>query len=324
MKALIHQETKHPFLFADVETPSPSGKKVVVNLKAAALNHRDLWIQQGQYAGIQTPIVLGSDGAGIWNKKKVIINPSLNWSKKSAFPPKSFKILGLPDAGTFAEKVLVPEKNIFPMPKHLSFAEAAALPLAGLTAFRVLFSRCQLKKNDRVLISGIGGGVALMACQFALANGNEVWVTSSSKAKIKKAISIGAKGGIQYTEADWYKKIVKKAGSFDVIIDSAAGDGFGQLVKLASSGARIGIYGGTRGKINGIIPQMVFWKQISILGSTMGSSQEFEKMLQLVNKHKIRPIIDKVYALKDGNKAFKKMESGRQFGKIVLEIFSQP
>jgi len=320
MKALQLLKTKHPFILSDVEVPIPSGKKALVSIQTAALNHRDLWIQQGQYAGIITPIILGSDGAGIWNRKKVIINPSLNWHKQSPFPPKNFKILGLPDAGTFAEKVLVPEKNIFPMPKHLTFAEAAALPLAGITAYRVLFSRCQLKKKDRVLISGIGGGVALMAFQFAIANGNEVWVTSSSKAKIRKATQLGAKGGMQYTDADWHKKLAKKGGGFDVIIDSAAGDGFGQLVKVANSGARIGIYGGTRGAMNGIVPQMVFWKQISILGSTMGSSQEFDKMLQFVNKHKIKPIIDKVYKLKDGNKAFKKMASGRQFGKIVLEI----
>lgn len=320
MKALQLLETNQPFVLSDIQQPLPFGKNVVVKMKAAALNHRDLWIQHGQYAGIKTPIVLGSDGVGLWKQKKIIINPSLNWHKQSPFPPKNFKILGLPDAGTFAESILIPQKNIFPMPKHLSFLEAAALPLAGLTAYRVLFSRCQLKKKNRVLISGIGGGVALMAFQFAVANGNEVWVTSSAKSKIKKAIALGAKGGIQYTEVDWHKKLIKKTGGFDVIIDSAAGDGFGQLVKVANSGARIGIYGGTRGKMNGIIPQMVFWKQISILGSTMGSSQEFAKMLQFVNKHKIKPIIDQVYKLKDANKAFKRMESGRQFGKIVLNV----
>ncbi len=320
MKALKLNQTNHPFVLSEVEAPSPFGKNKVVSIKAAALNHRDLWIQQGQYAGIKTPIILGSDGAGIWNRKKVIILPSLNWSQQSPFPPKNFKILGLPDDGTFAEKVLVPEKNIFPMPKHLSFAQAAALPLAGLTAYRVLFSRCQLKKKDSVLISGIGGGVALMAFQFAVANGNEVWVTSSSKTKIKKAIQLGAKGGILYSDGDWHKKLLKKAGGFDVIIDSAAGDGFGQLIKVANSGARIGIYGGTRGKMNGIIPQMVFWKQLSILGSTMGSRQEFAKMLQFVQKYKIVPVIDQVYKLKDGNKAFQKMASGKQFGKLVLEM----
>ncbi|HHB79435.1 MAG TPA: alcohol dehydrogenase [Saprospiraceae bacterium] len=321
MKALQLTKIKQPLVFTEVSDPKPSSKQVIVHLKAAALNHRDLWIQQGQYAGIHVPIVLGSDGAGILEGEKVIINPSLHWYKQSPFPPKSFKILGLPDAGTFAQQVAVPSKNIFPMPAHLSFEEAAALPLAGITAYRVLFSRCRTKKKDRVLISGIGGGVALMACQLAIAHGNEVWVTSSSKAKIKKAVELGAKGGFLYTEKDWYKKASERVGGgFDAIIDSAAGDGFGDLVKLANSGARIGIYGGTRGKINGVIPQIVFWKQISILGSTMGSGQEFAKMLQLVNQHKIVPVVDSVNDLPQGNLAFRKMASGKQFGKIVLKM----
>lgn len=320
MKTLQLLKTNQLLQFADAPNPISQKNMAIVQIKAAALNHRDLWIIKGQYAGIQTPIVLGSDGAGWWNGQKVIINPSLNWPKKSAFPPKTFKILGLPDAGTFAEQVIVPAKNIYPMPKHLAFAQAAALPLAGVTAYRVLFSRCQLKKKDKVLISGIGGGVALMAFQLAVANGNEVWVTSSSPTKTKKAKNLGAAGGIRYVEKDWHKKLIKKAGYFDVIIDSAAGEGFGQLVKVAASGARIGLYGGTRGKIDGVIPQMVFWKQISILGSTMGSSEEFAQMLKFVNKHKITPVIDYIYTLKNGNKAFRKMERGKQFGKIVLSM----
>lgn len=318
MKALQLIKTGTPLRYSDVPNPIPGIREKIVQIKGAALNHRDLWIQQGQYAGIVTPIVLGSDGTGVLDGQEVIINPSLNWARPAASPPASFKILGLPDSGTFAEAVAVPSQNIFHKPDHLTTFEAAALPLAGLTAYRLLFTRCRFRAKDRVLISGIGGGVALMAFQFAVANGAEVWVTSSSTSKINKAIQMGAEGGVLYTDTDWAKKIQLASGGFDVIVDSAAGDGFGNLVKVANPGARIGLYGGTTGKINNVIPQIVFWKQISILGSTMGNGVEFSKMLAFVNKYKVKPVVDSVFALKDGNKAFQRMQSGQQFGKIVL------
>ena len=321
MKALQLQEIGKPLEYVDLSPPPETGIYVSVQVLAAGLNHRDLWIQQGQYAGIQTPIILGSDAMGIYKDKKVILNPSMNWTNQSLSPPKTFKILGLPNNGTFAESVLVPARNIFPKPGHLSTVEAAALPLAGLTAYRVLFSRCKLGKNSRVLITGIGGGVALMALQFALSYGNEVWVTSGSPQKIKKAVGLGAQGGVLYTDDDWDKQLLAKAGGgFDVIVDSAAGKGFKKLIKVANPGARVGLYGGTTGKIDGVIPQAVFWKQLTICGSTMGSTVEFRKMLSFVNKHQIVPVIDKVFTLKEGNKAFQRMKSGKQFGKIVLKI----
>jgi NADPH:quinone reductase-like Zn-dependent oxidoreductase len=206
------------------------------------------------------------------------------------------------------------------MPAHLSFEEAAALPLAGLTAYRALFSRAQLQAGEKVLISGIGGGVALFACQFAIAAGAEVYVTSSAQEKIDKAIRMGAKGGANYTEEKWAKPFGKAVGGFDVIIDSAAGDGFGNLVKLCNPGARIVIYGGTRGPWNGVSPQIVFWKQLNIMGSTMGSSEEFQAMIDFVSRHKIIPIIDGIYPIEKAAEAFDRMNQGLQFGKIVLTI----
>ncbi len=323
MIAAVMQEVSTRLSVRQVPDPVPIRKsEVIVRLRAAALNHRDLWIQQGLYAGIKTPVILGSDGAGRLGRRDVLINPSINWSSGAKHPPhpKKYKILGLPDDGTLAEYVRVPRQNVYPIPRHLSMEEAAALPLAGLTAYRVLFSRCKLTARDRVLINGIGGGVALMAFQYAVATGAETWVTSSSPAKIKKAIQLGAAGGIRYTEAEWDKKLTTRAGLFDVIIDSAAGKGFGRLVKIANYGARIGIYGGTTGPIEGLIPQIVFWKQLNILGSTMGNAREFARMLDFVSRHKIKPVIDKVYPLKQVNRALKRMQSGKQFGKIVIRI----
>jgi zinc-binding alcohol dehydrogenase/oxidoreductase len=320
MKALVLNNINQPLDYQEVENLVSDKKNKVVTLKAAALNHRDLWITKGQYAGIKFPTILGSDGAGICDGQEVIINPSLNWGSNERFQGPNYSILGLPVNGTFAEEVLVPNANIMPKPEHLSMEEAAALPLAGLTAWRVLHTRCQVKKGEKVLISGIGGGVALFVLQFAVAAGAEVWVTSGSDEKIEKAVRMGATAGINYHTTDWDKQLRQQAGGFDVIIDSAAGDQFAKLVGLSNIGGRLGIYGGTLGKINGLSPQLIFWKQMSIHGSTMGSSKEFGQMVRFVAKHEIVPVVDSVFDLADGNDALALMNVGGQFGKIVLRV----
>ena len=320
MKALVLNALHQPLDYVEVPDPSPVKGEVVIDLRAAALNHRDLFITQGLYAGIRFPCIFGSDGAGEWRGRRVVIYPALEWGDKPDFQGKNFRILGMPDDGTFAAQIRVPRSNVFPMPEHLTWESAAALPLAGLTAWRTLFSRCTLKKGEKVLISGIGGGVALTTLQLAVAAGADVFVTSSSGEKIQKAISLGAKGGANYREEGWDKKLKQETGGFDVIVDSAAGDGFASFPALCNPGARIGVYGGSLGKINGLSMQPVFWKQISILGSTMGSPREFRAMLAFVAQHKIVPVVDSVFPLPEGNSAFEKMEKGAQFGKIVLSI----
>jgi zinc-binding alcohol dehydrogenase/oxidoreductase len=264
---------------------------------------------------------LGSDGAGVLEDgREVIINAGIGWGKDPKAQSKDFRILGLPDNGTFAEYVKVPAVNIYDKPAHLSFEETAALPLAGLTAYRALMTRAKVKRKERVLISGIGGGVALFALQFALAAGCEVWVTSGSDSKIEKAISYGAKDGVNYTTDDWAKTLLARSGGFDVIVDSSVSDSFGEFIGLCNPGGRIVIYGATTlGSINNVNPRPLFWKQISLLGSTMGSPKEFEAMLAMVNKYQIKPIVDTVFPLKDGRAALKYMDDSKQFGKIVLQ-----
>lgn len=320
MKALVLKELYQSLDYQEIDSPMPGRREVVVRLHAAALNRRDWWITQGQYSKIQLPVILGSDGAGEYRGKAVVINPSLDWGDDPRFQGKSFRILGLPENGTFAEYVRAPRRNLAPMPAHLSWEQAAALPLAGLTAYRVLFTRCRLRAGERVLISGVGGGVALTAMQFALAAGAEVFVTSGSAEKMEKAVALGAKGGVNYRETDWDKRLKETTGGFDVIIDSAGGDGFAAFPGLCKPGARIGVYGGSLGKINGLSPQILYWKQISILGSTMGTHAEFRKMLAFVEKHKIVPVIDSVFPLEQGNAALERMGKSGQFGKIVLRI----
>lgn len=319
MKALVLNNINQPLDYQDVDVSHAPKKNVWVDLYFSALNHRDLWITKGQYAGIKFPTILGSDGAGVLNGREVIINPSLNWGRDERFQGPDYGILGLPANGTFAEQVLVPTANVHPKPEHLTLEQAAALPLAGITAWRVLFSRCRLKKGERVLVSGIGGGVALLVLQFALAAGCEVWVTSGSDEKMERAKSMGAKGGANYRQDGWHKELLKASGGFDVVIDSAAGDQFALLASLCNPGGRLGIYGGTTGKINGLSPQIIFWKQISIHGSTMGSNRDFAQMLRFVALHRIVPVVDRVFDLVDGNAALAHMEASAQFGKIVLK-----
>jgi NADPH:quinone reductase-like Zn-dependent oxidoreductase len=320
MKALILWQLNEPLVFDEFPEPMLNGDEVIVELKAAALNRRDFWITIGMYPGIVFPTVLGSDGAGFCEGKEVLIYPAAGWGANSTFQSDGFSILGMPDHGCFAERVAVSRNAIFEKPKHLNWYQAAALPLAGLTAYRCLFSRAQLQKSDRVLISGIGGGVALLACQFALANGNEVFVTSGNDEKILKAKEIGASGGVNYHADHFPKSLLEMSGGFDVVVDSAAGKGFSELVKMMNSGGRIVFYGGTTGKIESLNPQLIFWKQLSILGSTMGSPLEFESMLNFVNTHQIIPVVDEIFNLENGNQALQKMSRSEQFGKLVLNI----
>lgn len=330
MKAIILTEKKAALQLSDLPIPSISADEVLIKVHAAALNRRDYYIQQGQYPGIKFPLILGSDGAGkvvevgenvpkTWQNQAVIINPSHKWGENEQVQAKHFQILGLPEHGTFAEYVKVPYQYLAEKPMHLSFEQAAAIPLAGLTAYRALFSRANLQTGENVLITGIGGGAAVFALQFALAKGANVYVTSSSAEKIEKAISLGAKGGVNYKDTDWHKQLQALAGGFDVIIDSAGGEGFPFLIDIANPGGRIAIFGGTRGLIPNISPQKIFWKQLSILGSTMGSNADFAAMISFVIQHEIVPVIDSVFPLEMAQTAIEKMGNSGQMGKIVLE-----
>jgi zinc-binding alcohol dehydrogenase/oxidoreductase len=320
MKAAVLHAVGQPLALESLPYPAPAKGEVVVDLHAAALNHRDLFITQGLYAGIRFPSILGSDGAGTYQGRRVLLYPALEWGTSQAAQSKAFRVLGMPDAGTFASQIAIPKANIHDVPPHLSWEQAAALPLAGLTAWRTLFTRCKLRKSEKILISGIGGGVALAALQFAVATGAEVWVTSGSDAKIAAAVQMGAKGGANYTAPDWDKSLKQAAGGFDVVVDAAGGDGFALFAGLCNPGARIGFYGATHGKVGGLSLQPLFWKQISVLGSTMGSPTEFKAMLRFVEKHGLVPVTDATFPLEHVNNALARMQAGGQFGKIVLQI----
>ncbi len=316
---------------ARVDDPRPAEGEVVVALRAAALNHRDVWIKTGQYAGLKWPCIPGSDGAGVvsevgsgvdrsWVGREVVINPSFNWGTEERAQGAQFQILGLPRDGTLAERIAVPVAQLAPRPAHLGWEEAAALPLAGLTAFRALFPRARLQPGERVLVSGVGGGVATFALQFAVAAGAQVWVTSGSSTKIARAVALGAKGGFDYNATDWPAQAAAQVGGgFDVIVDSAGGEGFGRLIDAAVSGGRIVFFGATRGDAQ-LPVRKVFWRQLSLLGTTMGSPADWAAMTAFVAEKRIRPVVSEVFPLARAGDAFALMERGGQFGKIVVGI----
>jgi zinc-binding alcohol dehydrogenase/oxidoreductase len=322
MKALILNEVKQPLVLQERPSPAAGKEQVIVKLKAAALNRRDYWITQGLYPGIHCPVILGSDGAGTayFKHKQVVINPGYNWGDRQEVQSSDFKILGMPDDGTFAEEIAVPQEQLFARPQHLSWEQAAALPLAGLTAYRALFKQGKLQSSQTVLITGIGGGVACIALKLAVAAGATVIVTSSSQAKIDKAMAMGAAGGFLYTAKGYGSQVNEQFGPVHLIIDGAGGDGYGELIDIISPGGTIVNYGATAGIPSKLELRKVFWKQLHLVGSTMGSPGDFAAMLDMVNKHKIVPVVDEVFALSEGNKAFEKMNVSSQFGKLVLRI----
>jgi zinc-binding alcohol dehydrogenase/oxidoreductase len=334
MKAIVLRELGGPekYQFEQIETPEPSRNEVVIRLRAAAFNRRDIFIRKGEYPGIRLPAIPGADGSGeivavgegannLVIGSKVVIYPALNWGDDERIYRKDFSIVGVPTDGTFAEYIKVPKENVFLKPDYLTWEEAAALPLAGLTAYRALVTRGKLKKGENVLIPGIGGGVATFLLQIAVALGSNVFVTSSSDDKIQRAISLGASCGVSYQEDNWDKKLREwmKDGA-DLCIDSIGGKSFHKLLNIAKHGSRIVTFGATAGPVPQLVMPKIFLKQLDVLGTTMGSPIEFRDMLSFYSENKIRPIIDSVYSFEEITEAQSRMEKGQNFGKVVVTI----
>lgn len=328
MKALVLTQ---PQLIQIIDKPKPAPKagEVLVRLKAAALNHRDQWIREGKYPGIQTGVTLGSDGAGIvetlgdgvaeqWLKKEVIINPNRNWGPDPAVQAADYNILGMPADGTLAEYICVPADRLQPRPEHLNWTEAAAVPLGGLTAYRAVFTHGQVKEGMKVLINGIGGGVAQWAFLFALAAGAQVWVTSSAAAKLQQTVGKGARGGFNYREENWAREAKTTTGGFDLVIDSAGGNALNNLLDVVKPGGKIVFYGATTGVPESLNLRKIFWAQIRLQGSTMGNDDEFAQMAAFITKHQIKPITEEPMPFEDTISAFDMMQAGKQFGKLVV------
>lgn len=330
MKALVLKEDKSLELL-EQQLPSLGEGEVLVKLKAASLNHRELWIRKGLYPGMTLPCILGADGAGIvdsigdtvdprWEGKEVIVYPAYDWGNDQYRPDRKFRVLGMPDPGTIAEFIRVPIENICEKPKYLSWSEAAALPVASITAYRGLLEYGQLKKGDRVLITGIGGGVAQAGMSFAKAVGAEIYVTSSSKDKMADAVEQGAKAGVNYKEEDWPVQLKELSGGIDVVLDSSPMEELDHYLRFLNRGAKIVYYGSTGSRYTRLNLSKFFLRHIQLIGTAMGSPSDFQNMLNFLEKHEIRPRIYKEFSLQDSLAAFDELSKGQQIGKIVINI----
>ena len=320
--------------YEDVPDPEPGNGEVVVRLRAAALNRRDVFVTRGMYPGARPealPAVLGSDGSGEVVARgdgadgpdegtEVVVNPALFWGDDPATPGKEYRILGLPDDGTFAQFVKVPADHVLPKPSHLSHEEAAAVPLAALTAYRALVTRGQVREGETVVVPGVGGGVATFLVQIAAALGATVFVTSGDDAKIEAAKELGAEGGVNYNDEGWSKELKGMAGGVDLSVDSVGGPTFDALLSLAKPAGRIVTFGATAGPVEKLILPKIFLKQITVLGTAMGTPEEFGAVLDLYQERGLRPAVNQTFPLEETTAAMGLMEEGSGVGKIVLEI----
>ncbi len=336
MKAMVLHELEGPeaLRYEDVEDPEPGSGEIVVRLRNAALNRRDVFVTQGMYPGAKPdalPIILGSDGSGEVAARgdgadgpdegtEVVINPALYWGDNPKMPGKDYRILGLPDNGTYAQFAKVPTDHVFPKPSHLSHEEAAALPLGALTAYRALFTRGQLQEGETVFVPGIGGGVATFVVQMAKAAGATVFVSSGEDEKIEQAKEFGAEGGVNYNSEDWSKELKEMAGGIDLSVDSVGGDAFNNMIQLAKPGSRIVVFGATAGPASNVMTIAMALKFLDVMGTAMGNAQEFGDMLSFYEEHDLHPTINATFSLEEATAAQQHMEEGKGIGKIVLEI----
>lgn len=321
--------------------PQPKENEAVITLTAAALNHRDLFIRQHLYPGTTFGVPLLADGVGTvsttgtsptaqsWLHKRVLLNPGSGWTCSLEGPehPNGYAILGGTNAypaGTLADYITLDTGHLEPCPDHLSDAEAAALPLTGLTAWRAFWVKSGNALPGRnILVTGIGGGVALMVLLFAVAQGCNVYVTSGSRDKIERAVGLGAKGGVVYKEEGWEKKLLgllpAERRFVDAIIDGAGGDVVSKGSRLLKPGGIISIYGMTTSPKMDFLMSAVL-RNLEVRGSTMGSRQEFAQMVQFVRDKKLRPIVSRtVHGLDIAqiDSLFEEMRNASQFGKLV-------
>lgn len=324
-----------------LDKPVPKHGEVLVRIKASALNHLDVWVRKGRPgAEIKQAHVLGSDAAGLVEQlgegveglapgDEVVINAGVScmqcgWCKRGDHSecPK-FRLLGFQLPGTHAEYIVVPAVNVAHKPLHLSWPEAAALPLAHLTAWHMLFPRARFRVGETVLIHGIGGGVALAALQIVKMTGGKAIVTSGSDEKLARAKELGAAHGINYkTEPKVAEKVRELTGGrgADIAFDTVGAPTFPISFEAVRRGGRIVTCGVTGGRVATVNLQLLYWNHISLIGSTMGSLEDFQCLLSAVGMAHLRPVVDRVYKLEQYAEAVQRMEAGAQFGKIVLDV----
>ena len=333
MKALYLEAADGPESVAvrDVPIPVPQAGEVRVAIKAASINHRELWIPRGQYPAMRLPATLGCDGAGIVDMvgagfssvavgDEVVIYPGRDWGPSRRTPGRAFGLLGMPHPGTIAEYICVPADNVAPKPAFMSFEEAAATPLTGVTSWRALMYKGELQRGETLLIIGIGGGVATFGLALAVAAGANVYVTGESDEVLERASQMGARGGLNYNDPDWRKQVMSLTGGLDIVLDGAPAPSFANYVRSINPGARIVIYGSTAGNSFQVNATDIFLRSATILGSQVGDPQDFRDMLAFVGEHKIAPVIERRFPLAEAREALLSLQNEHKFGKVVVTI----
>jgi NADPH:quinone reductase-like Zn-dependent oxidoreductase len=320
----IHEDGGPEVLrYEDVEDPAPGSGEVLVRLRAASLNHLDLWIRQG-LPSVPKPRILGADGAGVVaalgegadtfsEGDRVVLNPGLD---------DGARILGEHMDGTHAQLVAVPAEYVHPIPGGLSFEEAAAFPLVFETAYRMLVTKARIEEGEWVLLWGIGSGVALAAFAIAKALGARTLVTSSSTEKLARASELGADATVNHAEDDVAAAVKEATGGrgVDVVVEHVGEATWKTSLQSAAPNARVVVCGATSGPNPPAQLHRIWWKQLAVYGSTMGTREDFEGAYELIARGAAQPIVDRVFPLEQAAAAHEYLEEGRQFGKVVLEI----
>ncbi len=315
----------------DLPEPIPGSGEVVVALRTAALNRPDWWtiVRPSPFPLPATP---GSDGAGVVSAigagvsglnvgDEVVIIPALHWGDAEDAAGPDFQILGVPSDGTFATKVAVPAENVLPKPSGLTWEEAAALNLAGLTAWRAVVTHARPAPGRSILVAGAGSGASTFLIQIATAFGARVLVTSSASWKIDRAVALGATGGVDYGDAGWpAKAVAANGGPFDVVIDSAGAAVYPGALQVLRRGGTLVSFGGTSGNDVGFNVRDLYYSWKAIVGTTMGSPREYAALLAHVETASWRPVVDSVFPFADFRAAFDRLNSADRFGKVVLSL----
>jgi len=317
MNAIRFHQHGGPEVLRYEEAPDPVAGtgEVLIELRAASLNHLDLWVRKG-LPSVPKPRILGADGAGIRadTGERVVINPGLEQGTR-------ITVVGEHMDGTHAELIAVPETNVYAIPDSLSFEDAAAFPLVFETAWRMLVTKAGLQPDEWVLVWGIGGGVATAALAIVKALGARAVVTSSSDEKLAQAVELGADATVNHAQGDVASRIKEATGGgADVVIETVGADTWTTSLSVARPAARICVCGATSGPNPPANLHRIWWKQLTIHGSTMGARADFEAVLDLVVSGRARPIIDSVFPLSETRAAHERLESGEQLGKVVLTI----
>jgi NADPH:quinone reductase-like Zn-dependent oxidoreductase len=327
LKAIrIHEDGGPEVLrYEDAPDPEPGADDVLIELRAASLNHLDIWIRQGR-PSVPKPRILGADGAGVVagfgvdvdgfdQGQQVVINPGI------ALDPygNEIKVIGEHMDGTHAELIAVPKSNVYPIPDGMSFEEAAAFPLVYETAHRMLVTRAVLQPGEWVLVWGVGGGVATAANAIARALGARTIVTSGSDDKLA-AVEADAKVNHERDDVVAAVKEATGGAGADIVVEHVGEATWQRSLQAARTAGRVAVCGATTGPNPPAALHRIWWKQLTVLGSTMGTRKDFEAVYDLVSRGRVKPIVDEVFPLAEAAAAHERMERGEQLGKIVLRI----